>query len=83
MSNHNLYDYALSKKICEDLPKLKAILLKQKTELEPFKHYTDAAKILNEIEESLVFLNIHIEYYTKIRDSKGKIDERERIESDS
>lgn len=75
-STHDLYEYALSKQICEDLPKLKNVLIKTRDELTPFKQYADAAKILSEINESLLFLDIHIEYYGKVKEGKGKIDER-------
>jgi hypothetical protein len=71
---YDLLKYGLAKEIVKDLPKLREILEKAKTDLSPYKKYRDAADLVKRIDESIIELDIHLQIYQLELKRKGKIE---------
>lgn len=72
---HDLLEYAFSKKLCEDLPKAKIILEKFKEELQPYNFFVDCHKVLHQVDDALISIDLHLGVYGIVKDKKGLINE--------
>ncbi len=69
----SLSDYAHSKQVVQDLPKLISIYSKLIPVLEQYQCYTGAAQVLELVRDSKKLLEVQHDYYKKIYKSKGKL----------
>lgn len=72
MSIHDIEEYQLAKDICKELPQLRQLLITTQNSLEKYMHYMEAAMIHKQVAESLIIIDVYLDKYEKVLDTKGK-----------
>lgn len=72
---HDLLEYAFSKKLCEDLPKARIVLEKFKQELQDYQFFIDCHRVLHQIDEAIISIDLHLGVYQIVKNNRGKINE--------
>lgn len=71
---YSLEEYAHSKQVCKDLPKLISIYDKLIPVLAEYQCYTGAAQVLELVVDSKRLLEVQLNYYKRVNAKKGLID---------
>lgn len=73
MSNkYDIREYALSKQVVKDLPKIIYVFKKLITFLEPFLKYKAVAVVHETVRDAKFALELQYDHYKKIKDNKAK-----------
>lgn len=70
---HDLFEYSFAKKVLKDVPELQIKLDKCLELLYNGREYRDIADVIYSIQEAKFILNLHYETYSKIVETKGKL----------
>lgn len=77
-SRHDFLDYAFSKEVVRDFPKLLVIYNQLIPVLEKYRQYTGAVEVLSAVYDCKTLLEIQLTYYKRIYDKKGKITDEQK-----
>lgn len=72
-NRYSLTDYAISRQVCEDLPKIISIYNKLIPVLSHYQHYTGVAHVLELVHDSKTLLEIQHRYHKNIYKAKGLV----------
>lgn len=72
-NKYDLNEYAFSKSVVTDFPKLIYILDNVIKLLDNYRHYLGAAAVLDSAYDAKTLLNLQLAYYKKIHANKGKV----------
>ncbi len=76
-TQHSLIDFAYSKEVVRDMPKLLSIYDKLIPVLEQYQQYTGAWSVLQSVYDAKMLLEIQYEYYKSVHDAKGLVHDGE------
>lgn len=68
----DLTDYAISKEIVKDFPKILELYFKVLELLLPYRHYAGVSLVTSTIEDSSVLMTRQLKQYKKIKETKAK-----------
>lgn len=72
---YDLQEFAYSKQIVKDFPKILYILDNVIKLLDNYRHYLGAAAVLESAYDARTLLQMQLNYYQKIKNEKGQIKE--------
>lgn len=72
-STHSFLDYAYAVEVVRDFPKLLSIYNKLLPVLYPYSKYTGASEVINSVEDCRLLLELQLDFYERVYESKGKI----------
>jgi len=72
-SRYDLTEFAYSKNVVQDLPKLIHIYEKLIPILESYRHYTCAWEVLQAVEDCRMLAKIQLDYYGQVHKNKGLV----------
>lgn len=69
----DLTEYYMSLQVTKDLPRLMSVYEKLIPVLTAYQHYTVASEVLDAVLECQMLLEIQLEHFTKVKESKGRM----------
>lgn len=76
-SLHDLTDYAFSKEVTKDFPKLIEIYRKLLPVLYQYAQYQGVWPVIQMVEDSKMLMEMQLDYYKKVHETKGIVNEEE------
>lgn len=70
---YSLADYAYSKEVVKDFPKVLLVYSKLLPVLYQYAQFTGVWEVIQSVEDCQTLMKIQLEFYKKIYDKKGKI----------
>jgi hypothetical protein len=70
---HDMTDFQIAKDVIKQVPRILNLLDNSFDKLNNFQHYRDVAIVLDSIVEAQISLAMHLDFYQKIYDNKGKM----------
>lgn len=73
---HNLNEYGVSLKICEDFPRILAILESLEPALYKHRAFTGVSLVLQAVYDAKVMMRRQLRHYQQVKESKGLLSEQ-------
>jgi hypothetical protein len=74
-SLHDLTDFAISKQVVEDFPKVMLMYDKLIPALEKYQHYLAVSSVILAVQDAQTLMRMQMEQFEKIHESRGKVGE--------
>lgn len=72
-SLHDLTDFAISKQVMEDFPKIMLIYDKLLPALNNYQHYLAVSSVIMSVQDAQTLMRMQMEQFEKIHESRGEV----------